>query len=154
MKCVNCGMELAPGTTVCPNCHATQPLPSMDDVLHSDAVNTGAEARMQQTPPPPGNHPNGTPYLIGGIILTVLGVCCCFLFVLPFSITTIVFAAKTNGAVTRGLYEEAARSLHWAKIWLIVSLCVAGVTLLFDLVVGFLGMMADTNTSVTYDYYY
>lgn len=154
MKCVHCGIELAPGTTVCPGCHATQPVPGMDDGMSSDMVNPEMSSHTYQAPPPPGNCPNGTPYLIGGIILTVLGVCCCFLFVLPFSITTIVFAAKTNGAVTRGLYEEAARSLHWAKIWLIVSLCVAGATLLFDLVVGFLGMMADTNTSVTYDYYY
>lgn len=152
MKCVNCGMELAPGTAVCPNCNAMQPGSDMDDGMSSDAVNTEMSSHTYQAPPPPGKHPNGTPYLIGGIALTVLGVCCCFWLVLPFSITTIVFAAKANGAVTRGVYDEAAKSLHWAKIWLIVSLCVTGATLLFGLVVGFLGMMADTN--VTYDYYY
>lgn len=152
MKCVNCGMELASGTTVCPGCHATQPVPGMDDGMSSDMVNPEMSSHTYQTPPPPEKLSNGTPYLIGGIVLTVLGVCCCFWLVLPFSITTIVFAAKTNGAVTRGAYDEAARSLHWAKIWLIVSLCVTGAILLLNILFGVIGLLSDATVSYGYHY--
>lgn len=199
MKCVNCGAELAPGTTVCPNCQAAQPVPnvsdmfhsddpgqgqnmnqgtyqgqnmnqgtyqgqgtyqnqgqgssSMDGILHSDAVNTEEKtARMASGGPvaPQGKLPNGTPYLVGGICLTIFSLCCCFWLATPFAITTIVFAAKTNSAVSRGLYGEAEKDLHWAKIWLLVTGCIVAAALVLNIVIMIAGSLADSTSGVYY----
>lgn len=197
MKCVNCGAELAPGTTVCPNCQAAQPVPnvsdmfhsddpgqgqnmnqgtyqgqgtyqnqgqgtyqnqgqgssSMDGILHSDAVNTEEKtARMASGGPvvPQGKLPNGTPYLVGGICLTIFSLCCCFWLATPFAITTIVFGAKTNSAVSRGLYTEAEKDLHWAKIWLLVTGCIVLAALVLNIVIMIAGSLADSTSGVYY----
>ena len=189
MKCVNCGAELAPGTTVCPNCQAAQPVPnvsdmfhsddpgqgqnvnqgtyqgqgtyqnqgqgssSMDGILHSDAVNTEEKtARMASGGPvvPQGKLPNGTPYLVGGICLTIFSICCCFWLATPFAITTIVFGAKTNSAVSRGLYGEAEKDLHWAKIWLLVTGCIVVAALVLNIVIMIAGSLADSTSGVYY----
>ena len=189
MKCVNCGAELAPGTTVCPNCQAAQPVPNvsdmfhsddpgqgqnvnqgtyqgqgtyqnqgqgssnMDGILHSDAVNTEEKtARMASGGPvvPQGKLPNGTPYLVGGICLTIFSICCCFWLATPFAITTIVFAAKTNSAVSRGLYGEAEKDLHWAKIWLLVTGCIVVAALVLNIVIMIAGSLADSTSGVYY----
>ena len=197
MKCVNCGAELAPGTTVCPNCRAAQPVPnvsdmfhsddsgqgqnrnqgayqgqgtyqnqgqdtyqnqgqgssSMDGILHSDAVNTEEKtARMTSGGPvvPQGKLPNGTPYLVAGICLTIFSLCCCFWLATPFAITTIVFAAKTNSAVSRGLYGEAEKDLHWAKIWLLVTGCIVAAALVLNIVIMIAGSLADSTSGVYY----
>lgn len=206
MKCVNCGAELAPGTTVCPNCQAAQPVPNvsdmfhsddpgqgqnmnqgtygqnmnqgtyqgqgtyqnqgqgtyqnqgqgssnMDGILHSDAVNTEEKtARMASGGPvvPQGKLPNGTPYLVGGICLTIFSICCCFWLATPFAITTIVFGAKTNSAVSRGLYAEAEKDLHWAKIWLLVTGCIVVAALVLNIVIMIAGSLADSTSGVYY----
>lgn len=197
MKCVNCGAELAPGTTVCPNCQAAQPVPnvsdmfhsddsgqgqnrnqgtyqgqgtyqnqgqgtyqnqgqgssSMDGILHSDAVNTEEKtARMASGGPvvPQGKLPNGTPYLVGGICLTIFSLCCCFWLATPFAITTIVFGAKTNSAVSRGLYGEAEKDLHWAKIWLLVTGCIVAAALVLNIVIMIAGSLVDSTSGVYY----
>lgn len=185
MKCINCGAELAPGTTVCPNCQAAQPVPnvsdmfhsddpgqgqnvnqgqgtyqnqgqgssSMDGILHSDAVNTEEKtARMASGGPvaPQGKIPNGTPYLVGGICLTIFSICCCFWLATPFAITTIVFGAKTNSAVSRGLYAEAEKDLHWAKIWLLVTGCIVAAALVLNIVIMIAGSLADSTSGVYY----
>lgn len=197
MKCVNCGAELAPGTTVCPNCQAAQPVPNvsdmfhsddpgqgqnmnqgtyqdqgtyqnqdqgtyqnqgqgssnMDGILHSNAVNTEEKtARMASGGPvaPQGKLPNGTPYLVGGICLTIFSICCCFWLATPFAITTIVFGAKTNSAVSRGLYAEAEKDLHWAKIWLLVTGCIVVAALILNIVIMIAGSLADSTSGVYY----
>ena len=199
MKCVNCGAELAPGTTVCPNCQAAQPVPNvsdmfhsddsgqgqnrnqgtyqgqnmnqgayqgqgtyqnqgqgssnMDGILHSDAVNTEEKtAQMASGGPvvPQGKLPNGTPYLVGGICLTIFSLCCCFWLATPFAITTIVFGAKTNSAVSRGLYGEAEKDLHWAKIWLLVTGCIVAAALVLNIVIMIAGSLADSTSGVYY----
>lgn len=197
MKCINCGAELAPGTTVCPNCQAAQPVPNvsdmfhsddpgqgqnvnqgtyqgqgtyqnqgqgtyqnqgqgssnMDGILHSDAVNTEEKtARMASGGPvvPQGKLPNGTPYLVGGICLTIFSICCCFWLATPFAITTIVFGAKTNSAVSRGLYGEAEKDLHWAKIWLLVTGCIVLAALVLNIVIMIAGSLADSTSGVYY----
>lgn len=69
--------------------------------------------------------PNGTPYLIWSIavtVLSVLTVCFCFPLIATIpGIVAIVFAAQVNGKVNRGDLDGAARAAKTAKIWCIVA---------------------------------
>ena len=91
---------------------------------------------------------NGTPYLVMSIVLAVISTVCCCLFAIPFAIVAIVYSAKINSAAAAGDIEAAKKAEKMAKIWLIVTVAVAVVSLIISVVV------ASAIGESAYYYYY
>ena len=87
MFCTNCGHQLSPGMTLCPNCGA-------------HVVTPPVMVQMQTIPN----------YLIQSILVTL---CCC----MPFGVVAIIFAAQVSTKLAAGDLAGAQQASNTAKMW-------------------------------------
>ena len=143
MNCVRCGNRLNNGEAFCPECGAQQPVQnSQQGYAQDQPYNMQGQYNQYQQPgynqqynqyQQPGMPPQQiNTWMIPAILATLL---CCF----PFGIVSIVFASKSQSALSVGDMYGARDNAEKAKIWFIVSVAVGGAFSFFY----FIGILSE-----------
>ncbi|MBQ7403325.1 MAG: CD225/dispanin family protein [Lentisphaeria bacterium] len=169
MNCVRCGNRLNNGEAFCPECGAQQPVqnsqqgyaqdrpynmqgqynqyqqPGYNQGQYNQYQQPGYNQQYNQYQQPgynqgqynqyqqPGMPPQQiNTWMIPAILATLL---CCF----PFGIVSIVFASKSQSALSVGDMYGARDNAEKAKIWFIVSVAVGGAFSFFY----FIGILSE-----------
>ena len=155
MFCSECGTKMDEGTRFCPTCghavnqQAAQPASQQPQSSGSYTYQPEPEpvTYVQTATQPYSADPNGAnahipDYLVLNIIFSVLALCCCNCFAVVTGIVGIVFSSGVRTALNAGDLATALSKSKTAKIMMIISIVLVGLTLVYWLIMMVTGGFA------------